>query len=228
MTSLAAVMPILLAVPVGYFADRLPRTKMTGIGAALWGVFSILTAFAGSLTFLGIFRFGSGLGKTMDPAHQALLSDYYPPERRAGVFAVHRFGNEIGLMVAPVVAGVLASLFFWQMPFLIFGVPSLILSVLAFVLLREPVRGAQERRSLGAEDGADYVPEPPPGWTESWRITRWCAHAAAGVHVAAVPRRIQSRNPRSAVGLLRRGLPLVRCDPRNLARRSTAPSASPG
>jgi branched-chain amino acid transport system ATP-binding protein len=171
-TSMAAVLPILLAIPIGYFADRMPRTKMTGVGAAMWGVFSILTAFAGSLTFLGIFRFGSGLGKTMEPAHLALLSDYYPPERRPGVFAVHRFGNEIGLMVAPLVAGILATAFFWQVPFLIFGVPSLILSVLVFVLLREPVRGAQERRSLGVEDDADFVPEPPPGWTESWRITR--------------------------------------------------------
>ncbi len=171
-TSLAAVLPILLAVPMGYFADRLPRTKMVGLGAAVWGVFSILTAFSGSLVFLGVCRFGSGVGKTLDPAHLALLSDYYAPERRAGVFAVHRFGNEIGLLIAPAAAGILASVFFWQVPFLIFGVPSLVLSLCAFFLLREPIRGAHERRLIGASAADVLVAEPPPGWTESWRITR--------------------------------------------------------
>ena len=171
-SSLAAVLPILLAIPVGYLADRWNRTNMAGVGAALWGTFSLLTAFATNLFTLGLFRMGSGIGRTMDPSHLSLIADYYPPDRRPGAFAIHRFGNELGLLIAPVTAGFLASVFFWQVPFLIFAVPSLGLALYAIVVLKEPVRGGQERRALGLLDGDESVAEDPPGWTESWRIAK--------------------------------------------------------
>jgi ABC-type branched-subunit amino acid transport system ATPase component/sugar phosphate permease len=169
-SSLAALLPILLAVPIGFYADRLNRTRMTAAGGAVWGVFSILTAFATNLFTLGFFRLGSGLGRTMEPAHLSLIADYYPPDRRAGAYAVHRFGNELGLLIAPVTAGLLASAFFWQAPFLVFAVPSLLLAGYAALRLKEPVRGEQERRVLGVD--VTEAMEAPPGWTESWRTAK--------------------------------------------------------
>ena len=168
--SLAGLLPLLLAVPIGYYADRLNRVRMTAAGASVWGVFSILTAFSTNLFTLGFFRVGSGLGRAIDPAHLSLIADYYPPDRRPGAYAVHRFGNELGLLVAPITAGFLASMFFWQAPFLVFAVPSLLLAVYAALRLREPRRGEQEQALLGA--GASWAPEPPAGWTESWRTAK--------------------------------------------------------
>jgi branched-chain amino acid transport system ATP-binding protein len=170
--SIAAVLPILLALPLGYVADRVKRTRMIAGGAAVWGVFSILTALASNLVALGVFRFGSGLGKTMEPAQQSLLADTYPPDRRSGAFAIHRLGNSIGLLIAPATAGVLASWFFWQVPFLVFGVPSLLLAVYTLLRVRDPSRGEQERRLLGIEGDALLEEETAPGWTESWRIAK--------------------------------------------------------
>jgi branched-chain amino acid transport system ATP-binding protein len=169
-SSLAALLPFVLALPIGFFADRLNRTRMVALGAVMWGAFSILTGFAGSLLALGLFRLGSGLGKTMEPSHHSLISDSYPPDRRAGAFSLHLLGNEVGLLVGPALAGVLASIWFWQAPFLLFGIPSLVLAVLLVLRVREPVRGAQERRALGLSDEAVDEEEPPPGWAESWRI----------------------------------------------------------
>ncbi len=169
-SALSALLPILLAIPIGFLADRRSRTNMVGAGAILWSIFSILTAFASNLFLLGAFRVGSGLGKTMDPAHTSLIADYYPPDRRAGAFAIHRFGNELGLLIAPISAGLMATMFFWQLPFLVYAVPSLALAGLALFRLRDPERGGQERRVLGLAE--DVEADTPPGWTESWRTAR--------------------------------------------------------
>jgi len=135
-------------------------------------VFSVLTGFSTSLFLLGLCRMGSELGKVTDPAQSSLIADLYPPNRRAGVFAVFSAGNALGLILAPTIAGFLAAAFYWQVPFLVFGIPSVILTVLAIRILHEPVRGAQERRALGLDERAVLEEEQPPTWTESWRIAK--------------------------------------------------------
>jgi branched-chain amino acid transport system ATP-binding protein len=137
---------------------------------ATWGAFSVLTGLAPSLLALAVARFGSGLGKTMNPAQQSLLSDYYPPDRRAGVFSINQLGNELGQVLAPVTAGALASIFFWQVPFLVFGIPAFVLAAVLVLRLREPVRGGQERAALGASAESVAEEEAPPGWAEAWRV----------------------------------------------------------
>jgi ABC-type branched-subunit amino acid transport system ATPase component/predicted MFS family arabinose efflux permease len=169
-SAIAGILPLLLAVPIGYLADRLPRTKLLAVGVATWGLFSVLTGLAPTLLLLAVARFGSGLGKTLNPAQQSLLSDYYPPHRRAGVFSVNQLGNELGQVLAPVTAGALASVFFWQVPFLVFGVPAFLLAALLVLRLREPVRGAQERAAMGASAESVAEEEAPPGWAEAWRV----------------------------------------------------------
>jgi ABC-type branched-subunit amino acid transport system ATPase component/MFS family permease len=151
-SSLAGLLPVLLSVPIGYLSDRLRRTRLIAAGGTLWGSFSILTG--------------------MDPAHASLLADYYPPSRRAGVFAVHRLGNEIGQIVAPLTAGALASLLFWQVPFLLFGLPAFVLAAVVLVRLRDPARGAQERLVLGADDESALIEDTPPSWSEAWRAAK--------------------------------------------------------
>ena len=171
-SALAGLLPVVLSLPIGYLSDRFRRTRLIAAGGALWGTFSIFTGLAPNLTMFGVARLGSGLGKTLDPAHASLLADYYPPSRRAGVFAVHRLGNELAQIGAPVTAGVLSSIFFWQVPFLLFGIPAFALAAVILLRMREPVRGAQERAALGADEESANVEDAPPGWSEAWRIAK--------------------------------------------------------
>jgi ABC-type branched-subunit amino acid transport system ATPase component/predicted MFS family arabinose efflux permease len=168
-TTITGVFGLAVAAPIGYLSDRLPRNRLLAIGAVVWGLFSILTGFATSLVALSIFRFGSGAGKSLDPAQQSLLADSYPPHARAGVFSFHSLGNSVGSFLGPLLAGGLAAAFFWQAPFVAFGVVGFVIAVLAWTKLPEPPRGGQERVSLGLDAEAE---ENPPGWAEAWRITK--------------------------------------------------------
>src|SRR4051794_37016342 len=81
---------LLLAIPVGYLADRVKRTTLVVISGVLAGVFSFGTGIVGSVALLTLVRFGNGLGLLANiPIHNSLLADYYPPETRGPVYGDH-------------------------------------------------------------------------------------------------------------------------------------------
>ncbi|MGH8861175.1 MAG: MFS transporter [Jatrophihabitantaceae bacterium] len=135
---------LLLAVPLGYYGDRLPRVRMVTLGAILAGVFSLLTGVAGTVAVLAGYRLGNGIGRLVnDPIHSSLLADYYKPEDRAAVYALHRNGERLAQVVGPAVAGVVAALAGWRAAFMVLIVP-IVLTAIVSLRLREPVRGATD------------------------------------------------------------------------------------
>ena len=156
---------------VGFLADRRSRVRIAIGGAAAWGFFSLMTGFAPTVGLLVAARCGSGLGRLVNgPTHDSLLSDYYPPDSRPAVFGLHRLGNSIGQFAAPIVAGVLATLFSWRAPFVVLAIPTLVLVVVAASVLREPVRGRFERREAGASPEHEELEDTPVGFGEGFRL----------------------------------------------------------
>lgn len=173
-TLVALVVPLilLLSIPVGFFGDRVRRTRLAGIGGLCWAFFSALTGLAQSLLVLGVARAGSGIGKTVnEPVHRGLLSDYYAAEDRPRVFAVHGGASNVGRFVGYLGAGGLAAWLGWRAPFLLFALPSLVLAVLA-LRLREPIRGGLEREAAGGDADLVATEEPAPSWEESWQLVK--------------------------------------------------------
>ncbi len=165
--SLAA---LILQVPIAWLADKYNRVTIAWVGAAAWGIFSLLTGLASSIIFLGIVRAGSGIGKAVvDPTHNSLIADYYTPDRRPKVYSLHRSANAVGAFIGPLSAGLLAQAFNWRVPFFVFTVPTMFFVVLAWKL-QSPVRGAQERRAMGATEEAIATEEQAPSFSEGWRL----------------------------------------------------------
>ena len=171
-TSVTFILGLALAVPMGFAADRWNRVWMTVVGTVIWSAMALFSGLSWTFFTLVAFRLGAGVGKVLAPSQQSLLADYYPPSARGAVFSFHQLANRMGNFIAPIVAGILASIFFWQLPFLLLGIPSILLAVVIAVKLREPVRGEQERRALGLSEEAARTGEAPPSWTESWRIAK--------------------------------------------------------
>jgi branched-chain amino acid transport system ATP-binding protein len=168
--ALASLVALLIQVPIAFWSDRLPRTKIALLGAVVWMAFTGLTGAAMSVLVLSIARAGSGLGKAVvDPTHGSLLSDYYDIPYRPRVFSIHRAGSVIGLTIGPLAAGLIAYWTNWRVPFFVFMVPTLVF-VLLGLRLKEPKRGVWEKRAAGAEEDAVETEDLPPSFAESWRI----------------------------------------------------------
>ena len=147
-----------LAVPVGYYGDRLPRPVMVVAGGILAGIFSALTGVAMTLAVLVAVRLGNGVGRLVnDTVQTPLLADYYRPERRAGVIAFHRNAEQLGRIVGPLVAGLVALLFGWRAVFFVLVVPVVAFSLLA-LRLREPVRGGTDNPEAAREAQKEKAP----------------------------------------------------------------------
>ncbi len=184
-TLAAAIIPVglLLELPIAYWADRRNRTRMAGLGAGIWALFTMLTGVAGlasSLALMYVARGGSALGKTFNATHNSLLADYYPQESRASVFYAHRLANTVGQFIGPLAAGFIAASYGWETPFFIFALPSLVFVVLA-LKLQEPVRGVHERRAAGADEQTAQTEEVPATFSETFR-TLYASESARRIY----------------------------------------------
>ncbi len=161
---------LLLQVPIAALADRTNRVRLSWIGAIAWGICSLLTGMAATLWMLGATRAGSAIGKAVvEPTHGSLLADYYPPEARAKVFSFHRAANAVGQFLGPVSAGFIAAASSWRWPFVFYAIPTAVFVVMAW-RMKEPIRGAQERRAVGADEATIAMEEVAPSFAEGWRI----------------------------------------------------------
>jgi ABC-type branched-subunit amino acid transport system ATPase component/MFS family permease len=159
-----------LTVPVATWADRGNRVRLALGGGLVLAIFSVGIGLSGSALVLGVMLAGSQIGKSViDPTHNSLLADWYPMDVRPRVYSVHRAANAVGQFVGPLSAGLLATWLGWRAPFLIFAIPTVVV-VLLGIRLRDPVRGARERRAMGASEEAVATEEEPPSFAEAWRM----------------------------------------------------------
>jgi ABC-type branched-subunit amino acid transport system ATPase component/MFS family permease len=168
--ALGLVLGLLLSIPFGFAADRIPRLPIVIGGAIAFGVFSMLTGLATSVWVLVIARAGASFGTAVsNPTHNSLLADYYDIPVRPRVYSVHRAALAVGACFGPLAAGLLTSWFSWRVPFIVFIIPTAIFVILAF-WLREPIRGHFERRAMGADEDTISTEVAAPSYAESWRV----------------------------------------------------------
>ncbi len=147
----------LLGLTVGAFtlspaADKFGRKTVILISTLVFGLFALLTAFAGSMTELLIYRFitGVGLGAAM-PNIIALTSEYGPARLRATLVTVMFCGFPLGSTIGGLISTGLIANWGWESVFLVGGILPLLLLPVLYFMLPESVRflvakGAPEAR----------------------------------------------------------------------------------
>jgi ABC-type branched-subunit amino acid transport system ATPase component/MFS family permease len=150
---------LLLAIPLGFYGDRLPRRTLVISGAVLAGVCSLGTGLSFALVPLVLARLGNGVGRLVnDPIHTSLLSDYYKPDDRPAIFSFHRNAVYVGTIVGSALAGVLATVFDFRVAFAVLIVPIGLTALLA-LRLKEPLRGGTDDPDAAISAANE---EPPP------------------------------------------------------------------
>lgn len=134
-----------LGVPIARLADRVSRKWVITVCLALWSGMTALCGSAVGFTSLLAFRVGVGVGEAggSPPAH-SMISDYFPPERRATALAVFSLGVPFGILVGFLAGGWLNEGLGWRRAFVVVGLPGLLLAALVALTLREPPRGHSE------------------------------------------------------------------------------------
>ncbi|HET9732737.1 MAG TPA: MFS transporter [Acidimicrobiales bacterium] len=171
-TAVSLPLGLLVDVPVGYYADRVPRMKLTCIGLGLFMAFSALTGVAGamaSLSMLYLARSGVAVGAAFTSTQNSLLADFYPIEIRPRVYYAQRAAVAGALALGPAIVALFELYYSWEVPFLVLAAPTLVFIVLG-IRTKEPTRGLHERRYLGADDSTASIEDEPPTFSETFRV----------------------------------------------------------
>ncbi len=134
-----------LGVPVAFLSERVSRKAVITIAVVIWSVMTMLCGLAGGFASLLLLRAGVGIGEAgfTPPAH-ALLSDFFPPHRRAFALSLFSAAIPIGVLVAALGGGWLVHSMGWRGAFVVVGLPGLVLAPLLWLTMREPQRGEAE------------------------------------------------------------------------------------
>jgi predicted MFS family arabinose efflux permease len=133
-------------IPIARWADRGVRRSIIALGLAIWSGMTVASGLAQSFVQLALARVGVGVGEAAGtpPAH-SLLSDYFPPEKRATALGIYAAGVYLGSAIAYLGGGYLAANFDWRVAFYALGAPGLLFALVVRFTVREPPRGFSEQ-----------------------------------------------------------------------------------
>lgn len=148
----------MLTSPIfGALADRWPRKVLIAAGVGLWSFATGAAALAVGFWTFFLARAFVGVGEaayaTLSPA---LLSDFYPPERRNRILTFFYVAIPAGSALGFILGGFLGQHLGWRAAFLICGLPGLALAGMALAI-RDPGRGRFD---------SDAAQAPPP-WSQA-------------------------------------------------------------
>ena len=147
-----AIFYTLAGVPIARLADRRSRKWIVAVSLAVWSGMTAAQGLAQQFWQLALTRLGVGIGEAggTPPSH-SLISDYFPPERRATALALYGNGIYIGSGLGILAGGALVQVFGdWRTAFVVVGLAGLPLAVLVALTVRELPRGASERAASAA------------------------------------------------------------------------------
>lgn len=132
----------LAGIPIARWADRGVRRSIIALGLFVWSGLTLASGLVQGFGQLVVARLGVGVGEAAGtPPSHALISDYFPPERRAFALALFTVGASTGVATAYLVGGYVSEHYGWRMVFIVAGVPGLVLALLMRLTVREPPRG---------------------------------------------------------------------------------------
>jgi MFS family permease len=177
---------------IARIADVASRRNVLVLGLAAW---SLLTAGCGlvkGFAQLATLRFAVAIGEAAGtPPSHSMLSDYFPPARRATALSVYGLGIYVGTGFGFAGGGLLLEWFDWRTAFIVAGLAGLPVALLIALTVREPVRGASEAAArtahgggaLGKPGGGTFGAAPPLSRVLpeifATRAFRWLMAAAA-------------------------------------------------
>lgn len=140
------------AIPIGMLSDRVNRRNLLAACMAIWSVATALAAFTRSFGALVVSRLVVAAAESgATPASTSMISDLFPPNRRATAVGIFFTGPAIGASISFLFGGMIAHAYGWRAALIIASAPGLVLTALLLLTFRHPTRGAMDPSAAKAE-----------------------------------------------------------------------------
>jgi MFS family permease len=137
----------------GTVADRWNRPRLIALGLSLWTSATLLSGWAQTFGQIALLRALVGVGAAvLTPTALGMLSDVYPPERRAFASGLYYGGVPLGAGLSLIIVALLEPMIGWRHCFHLVGAAGLIF-VPVVLLLRDPPRSGAPEPDTGGSNG---------------------------------------------------------------------------
>jgi predicted MFS family arabinose efflux permease len=147
-----------ISIPIGWLADKTNRVRVLSLACAIWSAATMACGMAASYPQFAVARMTVGFGEAGGvPPSYAIISDYFPPDRRGAALGMYNLGPPIGAALGVAFGASIAAAFSWRYAFIILGGVGLLTAVAFNWIVREPLRGgldAATPRFAGADTAA--------------------------------------------------------------------------
>lgn len=158
LTGLAfAIFYVLAGIPIARLAERSNRRNIIAASIGIWSLMTAISGFVTNYAQLVLARIGVGIGEAgcSPPAH-SMISDMYPPEKRASALSFYSAGINIGIMFGILFGGIINEYFGWRVAFMVVGLPGIAIALLVWWTVQEPIRGWSENNNTVEQQPASF------------------------------------------------------------------------
>jgi predicted MFS family arabinose efflux permease len=132
----------ILAIPVGWLADRTNRSKVLSLACGLWSAATAACGLANTYPQLAAARMAVGVGEAGGvPPSYAIISDYFPPGSRGTALSLFNLGPPIGQALGVAFGASIAAAYSWRSAFVAIGVVGVFTALAVWLFVKEPKRG---------------------------------------------------------------------------------------
>lgn len=149
-----------IAIPVGWLADRTSRVGVLSLACAIWSGATVACGMAANYGQLVAARMAVGIGEAGGvPPSYAIITDTYPPGKRAAALGIFNLGPAIGAAAGVAFGAAIADQFGWRIPFIVVGAIGIVTALIVWLTVREPKRGAMDPGGpVATDDRAMFWP----------------------------------------------------------------------
>jgi predicted MFS family arabinose efflux permease len=136
----------LIAIPIGWLADRVNRVRLLAVACAAWSAATAACGLASTYPQLVLARMAVGIGEAGGvPPSYAIISDYFPARRRGTALGLYNLGPPIGQALGIAFGASVAAAYSWRAAFIAIGAIGVVTAVAVAIFVREPRRGGLDR-----------------------------------------------------------------------------------
>jgi MFS family permease len=134
----------------GFLSDKISRKMVILFGTGIWGLWTVAVGFTQNFGQLLTIRAISGIGLgCLMPATFSIMSDTFPPKDRGKALGKMEAIGVLGIIIATLGLGFLATPTLWRWGYFLLGGFSVISGLVVWFLVSEPVRGEAEPELAG-------------------------------------------------------------------------------